>query len=162
MKRESIPGSFCVVISLAVVAAFPQSRSPVVREQKKVMVAGTEERCRLEWRTPPSTECSPDDPDWSTCPCMGFAFGERGDLVLVRKKRGKAEERLALAPYFSGDFDRQGKNQEAVLRRWDVRAKDLEGQDSPDFVARVCARPIAGVMRLCDYNHDGQATEFIL
>lgn len=154
----------CLVVLLTGMSAFGENLTPVTREEHKVVVDGVEEHWRLEWATPPSPACSPDEPDvWSTCPCSGFAFGERGNLVLVRKKKpGGDEERFALRQLFAGDFDAPGNVGEVVLRRWDVQEEDMDQSDSPDFAERVQARPPATVMRFRDYDHDGQATEFIL
>lgn len=153
----------CLVVLLTGMSAFGENLTPVTREEHKVVVDGVEEHWRLEWATPPSPACSPDEPDvWSTCPCSGFAFGERGNLVLVRKKPGGDEERFALRQLFAGDFDAPGNVGEVVLRRWDVQEEDMDQSDSPDFAERVQARPPATVMRFRDYDHDGQATEFIL
>ena len=153
----------CLVVLLTGMSAFGENLTPVTREEHKVVVDGVEEHWRLEWATPPSPACSPDEPDvWSTCPCSGFAFGERGNLVLVRKKPGGDEERFALTQLFAGDFDAPGNVGEVVLRRWDVQEEDMDQSDSPDFAERVQARPPATVMRFGDYDHDGQATEFLL
>jgi hypothetical protein len=38
----------------------------------------------------------------------------------------------------------------------------MDESKSPDFAARVRARPIAQVMHFADYDHDGRATEFLL
>jgi hypothetical protein len=153
----------CLVLLLTGMIALAQNPTPVIREEHKVVVDGVEEHWRLEWASPPSQACSPDEPDvWSTCPCSGFAFGEQGNLVLVRKKPGGDEERFELAPLFTGEFDSPGEEGEVVLRRWDEDEKDMEASKSPDFAASVRARPIAQVMRFGDYDHDGQASEFLL
>ena len=153
----------CLVVLLTGMSAFAGNPTPVIREEHKVVVGGVEEHWRLEWASPPSPACSPDEPDvWSTCPCSGFAFGERGNLVLVRKKPGGEEERFALTQLFDGQFDAPGNVGEVVLRRWDVDKKDMDESTSRDFAERVRARPVATVMRFGDYDHDGQATEFLL
>jgi hypothetical protein len=139
-----------------------QSFSSVVREEHKIMVHGVEERWRLEWKVRPNQACSPDQPEWMTCPCNGFAFGERGDLVLVRERPGNKEERLGLTRLFQGDFDGPGYSGEAVLRRWDVEKEDVNESDSAVLASRVRVRPIATVMRFGDYDHDGEPTEFLL
>jgi hypothetical protein len=152
----------CIVAILVGISAFAENPAPVVREEHKVVVEGVEEHWRLEWAGPTSPVCSPDEPDvWMTCPCSGFAFGERGNLVLVRKKPGGEEERLALSQLFGEKYDQTGEGEGAILRRWNVDKKDVDDSKSPDFAARVRARPIAAVMRFGDYDHDGRATEFL-
>lgn len=152
----------CIVALLASVSALAENPGSLIREEHKVVVDDAEELWRLEWASPPSLVCSPDQPEWVTCPCNGFAFGESGNLVLVRKRPGHEDERLALGKFFNEEFDSPGKPGEAVLRRWDVDEKDVDESDSPDFASSVQARPIAQVMRFGDYDHDGRATEFLL
>jgi hypothetical protein len=162
MEQMALKYLICLVVLLGGISAFAENPTPVIREEHKVVVDGVEEHWRLEWAGPPSPVCSPDEPDpWSTCPCSGFAFGERGNLVLVRKKPGGEEERFALTQLFDGKFDAPGNAGEVVLRRWDVDEKDMEASKSPDFAERVRARPVATVMRFGDYDHDGMATEFL-
>ncbi|MGO9569612.1 MAG: hypothetical protein ACLP5H_18940 [Desulfomonilaceae bacterium] len=153
----------CLVVLLGGISALAEDPTPVIREEHKVIVDGIEEHWRLEWASPPNPACFPDEPDvWSTCPCNGFAFGERGDLVLVRKEPGQEEERFQLTQLFNGEFDAPGNVGEVILRRWDVDKKDMDESTSPGFASRVRARPVATVMRFGDYDHDGRATEFLL
>lgn len=152
-----------LVVLLTGMSALAENPNPVIREGHKVDVNGVEEHWRLEWASPTSPTCSPDEPDvWSACPCSGFAFGERGNLVLVRKKSGGEEERFALTQLFAGEFDAPGDVGEVVLRRWDADKKDMDASKSPDFAERVRARPLAQVMRFGDYDHDGRSSEFLL
>jgi len=148
------------VALLTSVTAFAESPKPIIREEHKIIIDGVEESWRLEWVNTPSPACTPpDNPDWMNCPCEGFAFGERGDLVLVRKRPGQKEERLRLGLLFSeapADFG------EAVLQRWDVQARDYTESETPGFASRLQARPIVQIMRFGDYDHDGSATEFVL
>lgn len=51
---------------------------PEIREEQKVLVNGISEVWRLEWKSPPTPACSPED--IITCPCSGFAYGESGQL----------------------------------------------------------------------------------
>lgn len=152
----------CLIALLTGTSAFAENPAAAIREDHKVVVDGVEELWRLEWAGPTSQVCSPDEPDvWMTCPCSGFAFGESGELVLVRKKPRQEDERFELAPLFTGEYDTPGEEGQVVLRRWDVDRGDMEAGKSPDFAARVRARPVATVMRFGDYDHDGQATEFL-
>jgi hypothetical protein len=156
------------VLLLAGMVAAAGKSAPVVREEHKVVVDGVEENWRLEWTTSPKPACSPEDNYWSSCPCNGFAFGERGDLVLVRQQPGQEAERFPLGPIFGqlAGYDAPGEAGEAVLRRWDVYAKDVQekihGEVAADFAVRVRARPTATVMSFADYDHDGKAGEFLL
>lgn len=151
----------CILAVVLSVSASAEAAAPIVREEQRVVVGGVEELWRLEWTRAPSPACGPEQPEWSTCPCSGFAFGESGPLVLVRKRPGKEDERLDLGQFFI-EMESPADAGEAVLRRWNVEKNDDDESDSPGFTARVQARPPATVMRFGDYDHDGQATEFLL
>lgn len=151
-----------VVLLLAGITAFAQDPTPTIREEHTVVVDGVEERWRLEWVGQPKPACAPEQPEWMTCPCSGFAFGEAGTLVLVRTRPGQEDERLTLNRFFTDDYDSPANEGEAVLRRWDLDNDDIDEAESPGFASRVKARPIAPVMRFADYDHDGRATEFLL
>lgn len=126
------------------------STGPVVREQLDVPVDGGTEKWRLEWTKPPVPDCV-DAPEFETCPCAGFAFGEKGYLDLVRSPPSAAEQRFPLSTLFDGTYAR--------VRRWPVTKAD--SGKKPDF-ADLAVRPIETVMKLGDYDHDGRATEFVL
>lgn len=136
--------------------------TPVVREQQKVIVNGISEVWRLEWKSTPKPICGPEDASSAiSCPCSGFAYGESGQLDMVRSTNGREIERLELTPLFDKVFaDQDG----AILRRWEPQETDFNGQDSrvEAFLSQVRTRPLARVMRFADYNHDGNATEFFL
>lgn len=123
-----------------------------------MVVAGATEHWRLEWRRPPTPECM--DEAWSTCPCQGIEFGEEGELDLVRERDGVAPERLELDALFM--------NHTAALPRWQTmppvgvkpgRGVDVAAVPTPEALR---LRPLARVMKLADYDHDGHATEFVL
>jgi len=138
----------------------------VVREEKPVVVDGVTEVWRLVWKHPPKPACGPEDAVSFTCPCAGFAFGERGKLDVVRLRQGHEVERLPLAPLFEGS-DWPADNGDAVLQRWDVRESDLEHidwkhPDRPGVIPGVRSRTQVRAMDFEDYDHDGQATEFLL
>jgi hypothetical protein len=133
---------------------------PIVREESKVVVDGVEELWRLEWVTLPQPVCRPEDEDWSYCLCSGFAFGEYGDLQLVRQKPGQEEERFPLTPLF--EFADGQPAPQAVLRRWDEHKDDHKEKNPSALAARVKARPLAKIMKFADYDHDGSSTEFML
>jgi len=123
---------------------------PILREEKSVVVDGVTEKWRLEWTKPPVPYCM-DQAMWETCACTGFAFGEKGDLDLVRTRPGAADERLHLGPLF--------EDHDARLRRWSPGKTDSGKQPS---MAELSMRPIASVMKVGDYDHDGRATEMVL
>jgi hypothetical protein len=129
---------------LAVLAA-----GPSLREATDVMVDGVKETWRLEWTSPPVPDCVDDS--FSTCACAGFAYGEKGDLDLVRARPGQPDERLHLGPLFEG-----GK---ARLQRWPVGPKPPA---KPASLVELSMRPLAHAMKLADYDHDGRATELVL
>lgn len=130
---------------------------PSLREEIEVTVDGVKEKWRLEWTSPPTPDCVTEaevgDLAVSSavaCPCAGFAFGEKGDLDLVRTQPGKPEERMHLGPLFDG-----GK---ARLQRWSVGSWNKK----PPSMVELSMRPLARVMKLADYDHDGRATELVL
>ncbi len=153
-----------LVIFSAVSAVYSAADQPVIREQQKLIVDGVEETWRLEWAEKPTPACSPDEPDWYTCPCMGFAFGETGSLSLVRSRPGHKEERLQLDQYFSiNDFAPASSGDgKAVLQRWKPAQNDMDNQEKPEFATRVSSRPVVRIINLADYDHDGRSTEFLL
>lgn len=151
----------CLFVLLICTFAIAGDRNLLHREHHQIIVDGTKELWSLQWLIPPHPVCGPDDPAWMTCPCMGFAFGEGGDLVLVRKKPGQKKEVLALSQFFHGN-DSPGYAGEASLRRWDVQEKDMDLALSSKFVTHIRTRPLSTVMNFKDYDHDGRATEFVL
>ncbi len=113
-----------LIIILIGVSAQAQDPASLIREEQKIFINGVEETWLLEWAGAPKPVCSADEPDtWSTCPCAGFAFGEKGNLTLVRKRPGQPDERLELNKLFSGELDGPADAGEAVLRRWEVHDK---------------------------------------
>jgi len=122
---------------------------PSLREETELTVDGVKEKWRLEWTSPPVPDCVDDA--FASCACAGFAYGEKGDLDLVRARPGHPEERLHLGQFFDG-----GK---ARLMRWSVGAKPPA---KPASLAELSMHPLARIMKLADYDHDGHATEFVL
>lgn len=144
-------GLACVLGTAAV------ARGPVLREQVRVKVDGVVERWRLEWRSEPELQCL--ESEAVTCPCEGFAYAEYGELELVRLRPGQPPERVPLSPLFGSPSDKE--EPKAMLRRWQPR----EGDDSihPDKLSGVLGRRKSlRAMELGDYDHDGQAREFVL
>ena len=136
----------------------------VLREEITVRVGTAPERWALLWRRPPAPACGPNDDESQHCPCIGFAYGEMGELDLARRAPGRPEERLALTPLF-----KEGENpaaevgkELAVLQRWPVLESDYDAIGSVGIGPKVRARPVTRAMTLGDYDHDGRATEFLL
>lgn len=127
-----------------------RSAAPVVREEQHLTIAGVPEVWRLEWTRPPDPACVSAE-ESTTCPCVLFAYGESGDLELVRSRPGAADERLSLTSFFDGG--------PAILPRWQPPTQRPDGPPSPDLLAGL---PTVPIMRLRDYDHDGQASEFVL
>lgn len=141
------------------------------REERAVTVGGVAETWRLEWLAVPAPICQPLDERSYTCPCAGFAYGEAGELDLVRLRDGREIDRLHLTPLFSGERTEAGDPPAeglAALRRWPVREIDPEAFEraSPtgkrEFQKRVLKRKPVRILALADFNHDGWATEFVL
>jgi hypothetical protein len=132
---------------------------PTIREEQQVVVDGIPETWRLEWAATPAPKpsCDASSAEWSTCPCMGFAYGESGDLYLARIREGVEIDRLHLTPLFGNERD-----QVAVVQRWPVYDADLGNQEKEWFPASVTRRPAVQVMHFGDYDHDGRATEFYM
>ncbi len=150
------------------------SRPPEAREWRGVSVNGKPEVWELRWAAPPALVCPPDDPAWFTCPCEGFAFGESGDLDLIRTLGlgGKEVDRLPLTPLFANHETPAWETGKAVLQRWPVVAiRDHEAWDEADlqgavqlarFKQEVMQRAPVSLLEVADFNQDAWATEFIL
>jgi hypothetical protein len=126
------------------------------------MVDGVQETWRLQWHKAPTSVCGTDSPSVSgTCPCSGFAYGEQGELVLVRLRSGAEAERLELGPFFIHEqLPGEGP---AMVQRWPATLKDMDIEDDdPEFMRAVVNRGLTDVMRFADYDRDGRATEFLL
>lgn len=130
--------------------------APTIREEQFVTVNGVTETWRLQWNEVPRPYCGADEIDRAlTCPCMGFAYGESGDLYLVRLRNGSEVDRLHLTPFFT-------EEESAVLQHSPVGAQDFKLSNREDFSNIVIKRPIVRIMQLDDYDHDGRRTEFYL
>jgi hypothetical protein len=141
------------------------ARSETVREQRIVMVDGQREVWRLVWQGPARPFCPVEDADVSlTCPCSGYAYGEAGKLALVRQRDGREVERKDLGYLFDEDDSspRPPPKGEGWLQRWPTRPSDIERSSDPRLPDQVRRRPVVRLMRPADYDHDGQATEFLI
>ena len=130
---------------------------PVVREELQVQVGAVTERWRLEWRSAPTLACFEG---LVTCPCEGFAQAEQGELDLVRLRPGEVPTRLPLSPLFGEPPSGQTRPQ-AMLRGWMPSPKDEE-LPQEQWKQALRRRPRTRAMVLGDYDHDGQAREFVL
>ncbi len=137
----------------------------VVREQCTILVAGHRETWRLEWQGKPVKACGADAVYMAnTCPCSGLAYGEAGQLWLVRRRGGRDIEHLDLTPLF-GKFDGPGDvDGMATAQRWPMRDKDSdrEADEDPKLIKDIEHRKPVRLMTFADYDHDGNATEFLL
>jgi len=161
MRRMSL-----VLAALAILSGCQgkAAAASLVREEAAVMVGQVKEVWQLVWDKSPTSICGPEDLDEAvTCPCSGFSFGEEGRLSLVRKRSGREIERLNLGPFFEGS-DTPHRPGSSLLQRWPVHSGDFDhlGSDDPELVKAIKQRPVPKVMNFADYNHDGQATEFLL
>ena len=150
--RDSNKRLFAAILCV-LLPGFPQAtlaltKGDTVREQRTLMVGGVAETWQLIWRGRPLPVCPPDDMDGSmTEPCSGLAYGEYGDLWLVRRRHGHEIERMDLKPIF-GHFDYpdydllKGK---AWLQRRAMKLSDI-GRSGPAFLAEVSKRPITTIM----------------
>ena len=159
--------SVLLCIGLGPGLAFKTSASGYVREDVVVTINGVPEQWALEWEQAPSTICGPQDVALAiTCPCAGWAYGELGQLSLIRRRGGREIERLKLAPLFGffdyPDYDR-AKGQ-AYLQRWPMQSDDFEreARKDPTLVQEIMSRKAPKVMALADYDRDGYATEFLI
>jgi hypothetical protein len=139
----------------------PLSAAPLIREEQNIVVDGVSELWRLEWKSPPKPACSAAENYMAiTCPCSGFAYGESGQLDLVRLVNQHEIERMELSAFF--DEVPTSEKGNAVVQRWKLQNKDNVEDGSEDFAARVRLRPTTKIMEFADYNHDSLASEFYI
>lgn len=129
----------------------------LIREQQNLIVHGTAETWELKWTNPPQSHCGTNNAVVSlTCPCVGFAYGEIGDLYLVRIRDGAEIGRLRLTPFFTEEHG-------AAVQRWPADYDhDFDLLEKTDFPKVAESRPTVHLMRFADYDHDGMSTEFYL
>ena len=133
------------------------SLGTIFRDDEDLILDGVKENWRLEWARAPMPDCMGSG--WDTCPCAGFAFGERGDMDLVRSRPGKPDERLRLDALFAENDTR--------VQRWPVTRSDTEGAGRSDGggaldMIGISMRPVTSIIKLADFDHDGRASEFLL
>ncbi len=136
----------------------------IVREEHTLVINGVTENWQLVWIGKPLSTCGPESVDFAnTCPCSGFAYGESGNLWLVRKRHGREIERMDLKLLF-GHFDYPDVEGVSILQRWPEKDSDWTRDDrgDPRLVKDIRQRPKVQIMVLKDYDHDGHATEFLI
>jgi hypothetical protein len=132
------------------------SLGTIFRDDEDLVLDGVKENWRLEWARAPLPDCM--SAGWDTCTCAGFAYGERGDMDLVRTQPGKPDDRLRLDVLFEGNDTR--------LQRWPITKSDTDksATDSGatlDMVG-ISMRPVTSIIKFADFDHDGRASEFLL
>jgi hypothetical protein len=166
--RAERTAAFClIVMTMSSPAHSNETAEQVLREQQTVSVQGVKETWQLVWDGKPSTVCGPDEVYMAiTCPCLGFAYGEYGKLLLVRRRGGRVVERMDLRPLFGkSDYPEADKLKgTAYLQRWPTEDRDLERENSEDrkLISDIKHRPAPLIMGLADYDRDGNATEFLI
>ena len=145
-----------VTVFLATLVMATEYPAPLVREEQEIVVDGHKEVWQLRWATAPEAFCSPKLISL-TCPCLGFAYGESGDLSLIRLRDGAEIDRMHLTQFFSEERER------AMLQRWPADPdKDAGAANERDFADRVMQRPAVQVMQFGDYDHESAGSEFYL
>ncbi len=154
---------FLLLLAALMSMAPPAGARDIVRQERTVKVGGVTETWRLVWTGTPKETCGIDDSDGAmTCPCYGIAYGETGDLALVRSRNGKEVERIDMAGVFTAGGDLDGP-EKPFLQRWPTRESDWKYQPhDPKLAAAIRNRPMTDVMPLADYDRDGHATEFLV
>ena len=134
--------------------------APLERERQRVVIGAVTETWELRWKAPPKPACEPSDVSL-TCPCTGFAYGEGGDLRLVRIRNGEEIDGLELTPLFENADVNLGNI--AIVQRWKPNYEmDFKASEKDDFRDVVARRPVAKIMDFIDYDHDGRRSEFYL
>jgi hypothetical protein len=156
-----------VVSSLCIFCDVSRADDPLIRQQKTIVVDGVEEVWQLRWEKPPEPICAADDAESSlTCPCTGFAYGEQGNLTLIRDRPGSPSESLVLGPFFVDPGFGGHSPGASVVQRWqpvyDGDDSDWKHANDKDFAAEVRKRKPTDLMLFADYDHDGRATTFLL
>jgi hypothetical protein len=134
-----------------------------------VVVNGRRETWRLQWAAAPAPACAAAEIETAlSCSCAGFAYGEAGPLSVLRIPARGAPETLELAPFFIAAATPAPPGSALLQRRQPIPASASDEDDDWhhasdfNFLKRVRARRTTEAMRLADYNHDGQASEFLL
>ena len=162
------PGGALLVAMLFAATSFAAGTAQV-REQKSVVIGGQHETWRLLWAAAPAAACAADEIEAAlSCSCSGFAYGETGQLSLLRIPATGPGETLELAQFYIAAATPAPPGS-ALLQRWQPIPASASDEDDDwhhasdfNFLKRVQARRTTDAMRIADYNHDGQASEFLL
>jgi hypothetical protein len=147
---------FSVMLAQSANLASSEYPEPTIREEQQITVDGVNETWQLRWSAVPKPYCEPAFVAL-TCPCGGFAYGEAGDLSVIRLRGGVEFDRLRLSPFFSQTDHRP------VIQRWAPDyVRDGNGGDFQKLARQIRRRPVVPVMHFGDYDHDGNANEFFL
>jgi hypothetical protein len=136
---------------------------PVTRESREVQVAGVTETWRIEFLEPPGDACFD-----LACPCIGFAYGERGHADLVRVRSSREVERMRLDPLFRDLDIPDAGDGESLLPHWPELHGDLERLAKDDtaipvqWIPSIKRRRAVRILEIRDFDGDGRATEFLL
>ena len=138
-----------------------------LRERRVVTVGGEKEEWLLKWSGPVKPVCPATKLTQAmTCPCVGFAYGEQGRLVLERKRAGVPVESLNLSSLF-GEYDTPADPGNAALARIPRHPHDpFDDLGDPEmarkFAADLDKRPPIDVMNVMDFSQDGTRAAFLL
>jgi hypothetical protein len=159
---SAAPGSLTLPTAVLPARTAPPpvpSPSGLIREERDVPVDDIVERWRLEWESPPKPACADDT--WATCPCAGFAFGETGDLDLIRSRPGEPDDRFPLSTLFAKVGNEGALDGRPIFPKWPVTDSDRSSASAPPLATLRERAPIK-ILALSDFDHDGRATEFVL
>ncbi len=167
MQPSIIVAAVAAALIVAAPASATSTQPAVVREERVVVVHGVPETWQLVWIGKPSEFCPAIDIELAmTCPCAGVAYGEAGNLWLIRKRNGHEVERMDLRPLFGNtgyptnkDLDGRAYLQARPMRDSDINLTD---KNNPALLAEIKRRPAPVIMTFGDYDRDGHATEFLL
>jgi hypothetical protein len=158
--------------ALLILAAIPASAAPqgppveqTLREERVLVVQGSQESWRLVWQGKTRAACGLDDPESAnTCPCAGWAYGETGKLSLVRNHDGREIDRMDLGPLFADADVPDLAEGAAVLQRWPTQLVDIgrAARRDASLVSQIKLRPTPTIMKFADYDRDGAGTEFLI
>jgi hypothetical protein len=122
------------------------------------MMDGTIEHWRIEWRDTPRLACLRWD-----CVCSDFMYAQRGEATWVRSRDGQTIQTFPLSKLFETGFDvPEHGEREVLLPAWPRYPADANVVDDGALAEMVRSRRLQPLMVLHDYDHDGQATEFLL
>lgn len=123
--------------------------SPDIREQRRVVFGGVEEIWRLRFTSASTAPTMPPPHEW-TCPDRYDAQFDAGAVVLERLRGGVVIE--AITAVEVGDDEIGG----GIAAFWQIPNID---EDPPP---RDIGNPWQTLLDIGDYNHDGDASEFVL